>query len=114
MAAIGKATIGVVFLSTPHRGTFPYLIWDEALPTTPPFTSYSVALLNDIFTGSPTLVKMENAFNSGVIDTLQVYTFFENKATSFVAIPNSKVSFDHTVNFFSFEIKTIHTVADYL
>jgi hypothetical protein len=82
MAAIGKATIGVVFLSTPHRGTFPYNLWNNILLTsTPPLLSYSSKILNDLNKDSPTLVRMENAFNSGVIDTLQVYTFFEEKDT---------------------------------
>lgn len=76
-AAIGTATIGVVFLSTPHRGTAPS-IWDNIKIW---LERFSPTILNDINAGSTTLVRMENEFNNGVINKLQVYTFFEQRDT---------------------------------
>jgi hypothetical protein len=114
MAAIGKATIGVVFLSTPHRGTSPLAIWNEALPTTPPNTLHPFALVNDIYMGSPTLTRMDTAFNLGVIDRLQVYTFFEDRTTKFMALPDGKVSSDHHFIHFSPRNIVLHAGANCL
>lgn len=89
-AAIGRATIGVLFLSTPHRGTAPG-IWDNTQRSP---EAFSPMIMNDIDRGSPKLVMMENEFNSGVINNLQVYTFFEQRDTFLINGAYSLVSYN--------------------
>ncbi|OAP54535.1 hypothetical protein AYL99_10983 [Fonsecaea erecta] len=80
LAAISKANIGVLFLGTPHKGSDP-TVWAHVQTRFSPLqvSSYSLAVMAAISTGSPLLASIEAAFTRGPITRMEVFSFFEGQ-----------------------------------
>jgi hypothetical protein len=79
LAAIGTATIGVVFLGVPHRGC-DMALWNAAvtpLSISVGPVSYSLQVVTDMSRGSAAVTSIATDFANGVIDKLQIYSFSE-------------------------------------
>jgi hypothetical protein len=93
LAAIGTATIGVVFLGVPHQGGN-MILWNTAI--TPISLSrgtvlYSSQVTADMTRGSVDVTSIASDFATGVIDKLQIYSFSEELASPMIGFPSQLV-----------------------
>lgn len=91
--SIGKSTMGIVFLSTPHQGSgdanFGNIIANVASAVTPGLNFFNRGdIIRDLKNGSPALFEVSSQF-SNICTGITIHTFYETGGVRLVRIPSA-------------------------